>query len=321
MKIQEIYDLALKLGIKNDPRSQAEIKRLLQNEQKSFVKLAKQKQKFFDQESLQNPYADTRILYGAPKTKVRKLAAGIDINSTEILLINELNRDGAKIDLAFAHHPEGIALARLDKVLPLQEDLYSEVGVPVNIIENLIDAEIPKVQRAIHPINHEQHLDLARALKIPFVCCHTPADNLAYQFVKSLVARKKPRTLNDILDLLLTEPEYQTAAQNGVPPLIFVGQGKSRAGKISVTGFTGGTSGSSAVYESLRHAGVGTEIAMHVKPESLKAAKKHHINIIIAGHIASDSLGMNLVLDEFEKQGVKIFPLGGLIRVSRVARK
>lgn len=321
MQLQKVYELVVKLGQQNDPRSAKEIQLALKAEAKTFAKLEKKAKAFFDPDRLTNPYSDTRLLVGSPQTKVQKIAAGIDVNSAEFLLIQELNRKGAKINLAFAHHPEGLALARLDSVLRVQEDLYAELGVPVNVIENLIDREVPRVQQALHPINHQQHLDFARLLKIPFMCCHTPADNLAYQFIKALIAREKPRTLNDVLELLMAEPEYQISAKNGVPPLIFAGQGKSRVGKISVTGFTGGTSGSSKIYESLRHVGVGTEIAMHVKPDSLKEAKKHHINIIIAGHIASDSLGMNLVLDELEKQGLEIVPFGGLIRVSRLKGK
>jgi polysaccharide deacetylase 2 family uncharacterized protein YibQ len=44
------------------------------------------------------------------------------------------------------------------------------------------------------------------------------------------------------------------------------------------------------------------------------------MNIVIAGHMSSDSLGMNLWLDELEKRGIEIVPCGGLIRVSRVKK-
>ena len=36
---------------------------------------------------------------------------------------------------------------------------------------------------------------------------------------------------------------------------------------------------------------------MHISDEHKKEAEKHHINVVIAGHIASDNLGMNLLLD------------------------
>ncbi|HPM39035.1 MAG TPA: NGG1p interacting factor NIF3, partial [Candidatus Pacearchaeota archaeon] len=48
-----------------------------------------------------------------------------------------------------------------------------------------------------------------------------------------------------------------------------------------------------------------------------KEAEASHINIVIAGHISSDSLGMNLFLDELEKKGIEIIPFSGLTRIKR----
>jgi len=80
---------------------------------------------------------------------------------------------------------------------------------------------------------------------------------------------------------------------------------------------TGGTSGSEKIYEKMSQYGIGTEIAMHVKKEELEEAVKHYINIVIAGHIVSDSLGLNIIMDELEKAGVEIIPCSGYIRHSR----
>ena len=63
--------------------------------------------------------------------------------------------------------------------------------------------------------------------------------------------------------------------------------------------------------------GIGTIIGMHMGEEHRKEAEKHHINVVIAGHMASDSLGMNLFLDELEKKGIEVVPVSGLIRVKR----
>jgi hypothetical protein len=71
------------------------------------------------------------------------------------------------------------------------------------------------------------------------------------------------------------------------------------------------------VYEKLADAGVGTIIAMHMGEEHRKECVKHHINLVVAGHMSSDSLGMNIFLDEIEKRGVKIIPCSGFIRVKR----
>ncbi|MDP1620256.1 MAG: NGG1p interacting factor NIF3, partial [bacterium] len=80
---------------------------------------------------------------------------------------------------------------------------------------------------------------------------------------------------------------------------------------------TGGTEGSPKMYEKMANAGVGTIIAMHQSEKHREAAEKAHINVVIAGHISSDNIGVNLFLDELEKRGIGIIPCSGLIRVSR----
>ena len=56
---------------------------------------------------------------------------------------------------------------------------------------------------------------------------------------------------------------------------------------------------------------------MHITEKGFGEAKGSFLNVIIAGHIASDSFGLNLFLDELEKKGIKILPCSGFIRVSR----
>ena len=59
---------------------------------------------------------------------------------------------------------------------------------------------------------------------------------------------------------------------------------------------------------------------MHQREEWKDEAKKHHLNVIVAGHMASDSLGLNLFLDNLEKKGIEIVPCSGFIRVSRIKK-
>ncbi len=86
---------------------------------------------------------------------------------------------------------------------------------------------------------------------------------------------------------------------------------------MRLTELTGGTEGSPKIYEKMAQAGIGAVISMHQSEEHRKEAEKAHINVVIAGHISSDSIGMNLFLDELEKRGIEIFSCSGLIRISR----
>jgi len=120
------------------------------------------------------------------------------------------------------------------------------------------------------------------------------------------------------MDLLKEIPEYKEAMKIGAGPKIFVGDPERRCGKIALTEITGGAEGSPKLYEKMAQAGIGTTVGMHVSEEHKKEAEVSNINVVIAGHISSDSLGMNLFLDELEKKGIEIVPCSGLTRVSRI---
>ena len=79
----------------------------------------------------------------------------------------------------------------------------------------------------------------------------------------------------------------------------------------------GGADEAKETFERMSHYGIGTIIGMHMSEEHRKDAEKNHINVVIAGHMSSDSLGMNLFLDELEKKGVEVVPVSGLIRIKR----
>ena len=121
----------------------------------------------------------------------------------------------------------------------------------------------------------------------------------------------------EVIDALKPVPEYQAAIKQKSGPTIFVGKSENAAGRIVVTEITGGTEGAVGIYERMSHAGIGTIVGMHMSEERKGEAQKNHINVVIAGHMSSDSLGMNLFLDELEKKGIEIIPCSGLIRVSR----
>src|SRR5882757_6909096 len=113
MTIQEIYDLALEMGMKADPRGYDKVKKLLIKLKKEYDELPEKKKKYFDKETLKNPYSDSRLLAGDFNKKVEKILAGIDANGTEVLLADRLNQKGQGVDLLIGHHPEGNAFANL----------------------------------------------------------------------------------------------------------------------------------------------------------------------------------------------------------------
>jgi putative NIF3 family GTP cyclohydrolase 1 type 2 len=224
------------------------------------------------------------------------------------------------IDLVIAHHPLGKGLAHLADVMDLQCDVLNYYGVPINVAEGLMKERISEVSRGVNSANHQRTVDAAKILKINLMNSHTPCDNLAAKFLKNLVEKEKPERIGELIDLLKDIPEYKEAMKIGAGPKIFVGSPENRCGKIALTEITGGTEGSPKLYEKMSIAGIGTTIGMHISEEHKKEAEAANLNVVIAGHMSSDSLGVNLFLDELEKEGVEIVPCSGLIRISRVQK-
>ncbi|HVX90499.1 MAG TPA: NGG1p interacting factor NIF3 [Candidatus Paceibacterota bacterium] len=317
MTLKEMYDLAVEAGIDADPRGRDGVVKYLARRKKEYEGLSKAKQAEYDLEDLHHPYADSRILLGDPGLQVNKVLAGIDIEASEALLANALNEKGAGIDLLITHHPSGAPYAALHEVMDMQADNMVRYGVPVNIAEGVLRDRIGEISRKISPRNHNQAVDAARLLGLAFMATHTITDNLVFTFFENLFKEKTAETVGDVLDILREIPEYKEAIKGKAGPMLFSGSEKNRAGKIAPLEITGGTDGSHIVYEKLAHAGVGTIISMHASEEHRAEAQKHHINLVVAGHMSSDSIGMNLLLDKYEAKGIEIVACSGLIRVSR----
>jgi putative NIF3 family GTP cyclohydrolase 1 type 2 len=220
--------------------------------------------------------------------------------------------------LAFTHHPEGKALADLHTVMELQAEVLAGYGVPINIAEQVIKPRISEVGRGVVSGNYNRNVDFAKIIKMNYFCMHTPCDNLGAKFLVDLIEKKKPEYVEDLLELIKEIPEYSEAAKLNAGPKLFAGSPDNHCGKIAVTEFTGGTSGSKDMFEKMSHYGIGTIIGMHMSEDHRKEAEKYHINVVIAGHMSSDSLGLNLFCDELEKKGIEIIPVSGFFRIKRI---
>jgi putative NIF3 family GTP cyclohydrolase 1 type 2 len=316
MKLRDIYQTCVDAGMQADPRPTDELERVLAEARKAFDKLDEDDKPFYDTERLTNPYADTRIACGDPELDVRGLLTGVDMETAEVLLADRLRERGEPIDLILAHHPEGPGFARLDEVMYMQADLWHAQGVGLGAAENLIATRASEVRRRFSPYNHYRAIHAAELLGFAAMSCHTPADNSAQTFVQRFVDEKQPATLDALVKALRAIPEYEDAAKKGYGPEIVLGTGAHRTGRVVVE-MTGGTEGPVEALNRLSAAGVDTLVGMHYSEEYKKRAEELHMNLVVAGHISSDTLGMNLVLDRIESQGVKVYCTSGIVRHRR----
>jgi len=292
MKLSHLYEEVVKCGISRDPRKN-----------KSLIK----------------SFEDSAVLYGRDDTEIKRILVGIDIEVAELLLADRIRAETG-LDLVIAHHPEGKAYAALHEVMRLQVDILVKAGVAASVAKELLEERMDEVERRLMPGNHMRPVDAARLLDLPFMCIHTPADNHVASFLDGLFAEKKPQKVQDVVDILMEVPEYKLADRelnNG--PKIILGNPRRPVGKILLE-MTGGTEGNKEVYDKLYKAGIRTLVSMHLSEEHFRKVKDANLNVVIAGHISSDTVGLNLLLDRLEikaKQKFQILDCSGFRRITR----
>ena len=272
MKLSHFYSQIVKFGKERDPRDKNRI----------------------------SSFEDTAVLYGDPDTHIKKIMVGIDIDIGELLLADRIRKNEG-LDLVISHHPQGSAYAVFYEVMRLQVDMLVKVGINRKAAQELIEERKSEVERRVLSANHMRSVDAARLLDMPFMCVHTPADNHVAFFIKELLDKEKPKRVEGILDILHEVPEYKSAARDLAGPRVILGNPKRPVGKIFVE-MTGGTEGPKDVYDKMYKAGIRTLVSMHLSEEHFKKVKDANLNVVIAGHVSSDTLGLNLILDRVEKE-------------------
>ena len=251
---------------------------------------------------------DSGVIF--PGENIKKVMFGVDMEAAEMLIAKQVG-----VDAVITHHPKGGSPSiDFHKVMENQIKRMVEAGVPINKAQKALKDRMAEVDRGMHVSNYDRARSAARVLNMPFMAIHSPADHLAEKTVQdhldSALKNKPEATLKDVIDVLGEIPEYQKTLAK---PVIRVGSETDYAGRVFVT-MAGGTSGGIKVTKAYFDAGVGTLVVMHMPEGTLKAVKEQGIgNVVVAGHMASDSVGINKVIKALEAKGLEVIRMSGVI--------
>lgn len=257
---------------------------------------------------LEEDTVDTEI--GCAGQDVKRVLAGIDMDTATLLAAKQKGYDC----VAEHHGIMGRAVRIGEQMLKDQMMLMYRFGVPINVAQKAIEKRARQESQKMHSKNLNRQADFAKFIDMPYLGLHTPADLIGQAIVQErmdALTKDKPfTTLQDVVDVLNEFPEVRGALQD---PAIRVGEPGSYAGKVCVL-FAGVTGGGAQVYNTFFDYGVGTLIVMHMPEDDIKAVAEHNKgNVIIAGHMASDSIGFNRVLDAWQAEGLEVTRIGGLV--------
>jgi len=239
---------------------------------------------------------------------IKKVLMGVDMDTAELMLAKQLG-----YDCVVSHHPRNTNVDMLD-VLHDHFDKLEALGVPKNKSQKLLDERKTELSYNQHVSNSRRSESAAKLLNMPFMCIHTPTDiigeAIVQKFLDKKLSGKKDATVADVVDALEEIPEYKNSARK---PVVRVGSKESYAGKVYVL-MSGLTIPGAKILKEYFEAGVGTLVMMHIPEKDAKEIKEQAIgNVVVAGHMSSDSLGLNKLAKEWAKKGVETTMMSGIV--------
>jgi len=244
---------------------------------------------------------------------VRRVFVGIDIDVGELLLARQLGADGV-----IAHHPIG-STARLGipSVIEQHEQQMRSAGIAAEIAHDLMLARRQPVAHALHTANYYRVVDAARQLAMPAMNVHLATDIIARKFFIEVVNRAvggTDLTVGELIGELETIPEMEASL---VQPELWLGRPENPVGRWIVQ-MAAGTNGGAAIYRTYYEHGIDTILAMHIDDAELRKLEHEQparANLVITGHMPSDSIGMNRLIRAMEQRGLEVIAGSGVIRV------
>jgi len=238
---------------------------------------------------------------------IGKVLFGIDAGVPEILLAQKMH-----CDAVISHHPQGgTAIVNFHKMFERHIELMVEAGVPSKEAEQAIKKKRNALEVENHSRSYDHNVSVARLLKMPYMNIHAPLDEIGRQRMTKqvkLATDKNPNaTVVDVVTSLQKLSEFRNAQ---TPIEIRLGKPSNKAGKIVVS-HAAGTNGGYDVAKTFFKHGVGTLIYIHISSADLEHLRADGVeNLIITGHISSDSAGINPFLAELEKKGISVIRIG-----------
>jgi putative NIF3 family GTP cyclohydrolase 1 type 2 len=235
--------------------------------------------------------------------KIKKVLIAIDIGTAELMLARHLG-----CDAVIAHHPIGVASVNFYKVFDRHVDFMIEHGVPKKIARQAVGKLKERVETRNHAEIYSDVVGAAKALGMPLLNIHQPCDEYMRRVILKEIKSGRTEYVSDIVRSINKIPEFRNAATR---VHVRLGSEKSRAGHWALV-VAAGTNGGYHVAKAYMQHGVSTVIYLHVDYGDLTKMREERLdgNLVVMGHLAGDSIGLNGLAGRLEAVGVETVRVG-----------
>lgn len=251
--------------------------------------------------------ADSAIYY--PGTRIAHVLIGIDAGAAELFMARQLGYHAV-----IAHHPTGYT-GPVEQVYRLHVAQMIAAGVPEEVAEAAVAPRIAALRAAAQVANYDHAPSVARLLEQPYLNIHAPLDEIGRRIMQATVdeacAADAQATVADLREALLRLPEFAAAHTEMA---VMLGEWEAPAGKVVVS-HGAYTNGGYAVAKAYLTHGVGTVCCIHFPLEDARRLREEGVpgNILVMGHIAGDSVGINPYVKRLRADGLEVTTFSGIL--------
>jgi len=247
-----------------------------------------------------------------PASGLLRVLFGIDADAGMLLAAKDRG-----YDLVIAHHPVGgKASLGILKVFEKHATNLERAGVPRKAALAAVRAMQEEHAPRIHAMNYDHLPSLARLLGIPLMSIHNPCDEIGRRVMEETIrkAAKRTSTVREAVAALTRLPEFSKAKTEIV---IRMGKPGNRLGRWVVL-HGAGTNGGYHVAKCAFDHGIDTVVYIHIDSGHLARLRSEFgargtRNLIVTGHVASDSIGINVHVRAMRKRGLEVTCVSGII--------
>ena len=234
---------------------------------------------------------------------IKRVLFGIDINVSELLLAQKL-----KCDCVIAHHPLGNnAVLNFYKIIDKHASIMIKNGIPEEKAWKSIESLKNSLKIANHSRNYTHIPSITKKIGMPLMNIHNPLDEIGRRIMQETVNNAKPERVRDVINSLYTLPEFQKALTK-IKAVIGSEEGDARK---TVVAHGAGTNGGYDIAKTYFEYGFCV-VYIHVGVADYLKLKNEKGNLIVSGHIASDSVGINPFIKALEKESIEVIKISGV---------
>ncbi len=246
-----------------------------------------------------------------PASSVRRAMFGIDGDVGTVLAAKSLG-----YDLLIAHHPLGGAAALgIVNVYAKHAANLVRAGVPRRAALAAVRAMQEEHGPRVHALNYDHVPSLARELGMALMSIHNPCDEIGRRIMDETLRKavKGTSKVSSAVAALNRLAEFR-AAKTEIK--IRMGAPGNRLGRWVVL-HGAGTNGGYPVAKAAFENGVDTVVYIHVDPGHLARLRSEFTakrkNLIVTGHVASDSIGINVLVRALRERGLEVTCVSGIV--------